>query len=58
MKEISETLQSITTKHGGKGYEFARSDSAAAAIWEGRKAALWSVQALKVDGKVWTTDVW
>jgi D-lactate dehydrogenase (cytochrome) len=58
MKEMSETLRSITSKHGGVGFEFAQTDTAAAAIWEGRKAALWSVQALKEDGKVWTTDVW
>lgn len=58
MGEIAETLQAITKKHGGIGFEFAGSDAEAEAAWQGRKAALWSVQALKENGRVWTTDVW
>jgi D-lactate dehydrogenase (cytochrome) len=58
MGEIAETLQAITKKHGGVEFEFAKSDAEAEAAWQGRKAALWSVQALKENGRVWTTDVW
>ncbi|KAH8086977.1 putative D-lactate dehydrogenase cytochrome oxidoreductase protein [Filobasidium floriforme] len=57
MGEIAETLQAITKKQGGIGFEFAGSDAEAEAAWQGRKAALWSVQALKENGRVWTTDV-
>lgn len=58
MVEVSKNVQAITKKHGGKDFEFAKSDQEAAALWEGRKAALWSVMALKEGAKVWTTDVW
>jgi len=58
MGEMSETLKAITKKHGGIGFEFAKDDAEAEAQWQGRKAALWSVQALKDNGRVWTTDVW
>ena len=58
MDEISTSLKTITKKHGGRDFEFAKTEAEAEAAWQGRKAALWSVQALKENGRVWTTDVW
>lgn len=58
MEEISTSLRAITKKHGGRDFEFAKTEAEAEAAWQGRKAALWSVQALKENGRVWTTDVW
>jgi D-lactate dehydrogenase (cytochrome) len=58
MAEVTKGVQTIVAKHGGKNLEFAQSDKAAASLWEGRKAALWSVLALKENARVWTTDVW
>lgn len=58
MKEVSEILRTVTKKHGGNQFEFAQTEAEATNAWQGRKAALWSVQALKENGRVWTTDVW
>lgn len=58
MKEVSRSLKEITARHGGKNFEFAKTDEDAEKLWQGRKAALWSVMALEEGAKVWTTDVW
>jgi D-lactate dehydrogenase (cytochrome) len=58
MKEVASGIQSITARHGGKGFQFSKTDKEAADLWAGRKAALWAVMGLKEDCKVWTTDVW
>lgn len=58
MTEVSKNVQKITAKHGGKNLEFSKTDEEAQALWQGRKAALWSVMALKEGSRVWTTDVW
>lgn len=58
MSDVSKGVQKIVAKHGGKNLEFSKSDKEAEALWQGRKAALWSVLALKENAKVWTTDVW
>jgi D-lactate dehydrogenase (cytochrome) len=58
MQEISKRVQEIVLKHGGGNFEFSASDQEAKDLWQGRKAALWSVMALKPGAKVWTTDVW
>lgn len=47
MKEVSRAVEKVTKKHGGKNFEFSKSDKEAADLWEGRKAALWSVLALR-----------
>ena len=36
---------------------FSKTDKEAHDLWQGRKAALWSVMALKEGSRVWTTDV-
>ena len=58
MKEVAQGVEAVTTKHGGKGFEFSKNEAEAGALWAGRKAALWAVMGLKEDCKVWTTDVW
>jgi D-lactate dehydrogenase (cytochrome) len=50
MKEVARSVKAVTQKHGGKNFEFSKSDKEAAALWEGRKAALWSVLALREGG--------
>ncbi len=58
MKEVSRSLKEITARHGGQNFEFAKTDEEAEKLWQGRKAALWSVMALEEGARVWTTDVW
>ena len=58
MSQVAKGVQAVTKKHGGANFEFSRSDKEAADLWQGRKAALWSVLALRENAKVWTTDVW
>lgn len=58
MQEVSKGVQVITKKHGGANLQFSKSDKEAEDLWQGRKAALWSVIALKDGYKCWTTDVW
>jgi hypothetical protein len=58
MSDVSKSVQKVVAKHGGRNFEFSRSDKEAHDLWQGRKAALWSVLALKEDARVWTTDVW
>ncbi|RSH94260.1 hypothetical protein EHS25_004063 [Saitozyma podzolica] len=57
MSEVSKAVQKVVAKHGGKHFEFSKSDKEAQDLWQGRKAALWSVLSLKEDARVWTTDV-
>ncbi|KAK4684466.1 D-lactate dehydrogenase (cytochrome), partial [Tremellales sp. Uapishka_1] len=57
MAEVSKNVQKVTKKHGGQNFEFSKSQEEAQKLWQGRKAALWSVLALRDGSKVWTTDV-
>lgn len=58
MSDVIKGVEKVTKKHGGVGFEFAKSDKEASDLWAGRKAALWAVMGLKENCKVWTTDVW
>lgn len=58
MAEVSKGVQHVVGKHGGRNFEFSKSDKEADALWQGRKAALWAVMGLKEDARVWTTDIW
>ncbi|ORX36265.1 putative D-lactate dehydrogenase oxidoreductase protein [Kockovaella imperatae] len=57
MADVSKGVQAVTKKHGGKDFTFSRTDKEAQDLWQGRKAALWSVLALREGARVWTTDV-
>ncbi len=58
MLEVAKNVEKVTKKHGGKNFEFSKSEKEAEDLWAGRKAALWSVLALREGSRVWTTDVW
>ncbi|KAK8861219.1 hypothetical protein IAR55_002038 [Kwoniella newhampshirensis] len=57
MTEVAKNVQKVIKKHGGKNFEFSKSDKEAQDLWQGRKAALWSVLGLRDGARVWTTDV-
>ncbi|KAL7419916.1 D-lactate ferricytochrome c oxidoreductase [Cryptotrichosporon argae] len=57
MAEVSKGVAALVKQYGGANFEFSKSDKEAADLWAGRKAALWSVIALREGAKVWTTDV-
>ena len=57
MTNVAKGVQAVTRQHGGRHFEFSKSDKEAAKLWQGRKAALWSVLALVDGSRVWTTDV-
>lgn len=58
MKEIASGVKAVAARHGGHNFEFSKTTKEADDLWAGRKAALWSVLALRPNGRVWTTDVW
>ena len=58
MAQVAKGVQAVTKKFGGANFQFSKSDKEAQDLWQGRKAALWSVLALKENARVWTTDVW
>ncbi|WVQ74688.1 hypothetical protein IAR50_004292 [Cryptococcus sp. DSM 104548] len=57
MAEVATSVKKLVSKHGGANFEFSKSDKEADALWQGRKAALWSVLGLVDGSRVWTTDV-
>jgi D-lactate dehydrogenase (cytochrome) len=57
MKEIASGVKELAAKHGGHNFEFSKTERQAEDLWAGRKAALWSVLALRENARVWTTDV-
>jgi D-lactate dehydrogenase (cytochrome) len=53
MAEVSRNVQVVTKKHGGRNFEFSKTQEEAANLWAGRKAALWSVLALRDGMLLW-----
>lgn len=58
MTEVAKRVKEVAGKHGGANLEFSRTDKEAHDLWQGRKAALWSIMGLVPGAKAWTTDVW
>jgi D-lactate dehydrogenase (cytochrome) len=58
LKETSKVVQGIAKKHGGTGYELARTPQEAADLWADRKNAHFSTNALLPGCQSWPTDVW
>lgn len=58
MSDVAKSVSTLVAKHGGQDLEFSKTDKEAAALWQGRKAALWSIMGLVPGAKAWTTDVW
>jgi D-lactate dehydrogenase (cytochrome) len=58
-RDAARLVETITTKHGSTSFVFASSDEERSELWSARKAALWSMLALKKSpsDKVWITDV-
>ncbi|EJD02134.1 D-lactate dehydrogenase cytochrome oxidoreductase [Fomitiporia mediterranea MF3/22] len=57
IKATSKLVQAIVKRHNGSNFQFAATDSEAAALWEARKYALMSVLASDEGSRAWTTDV-
>lgn len=57
MAEVAKGVKTLVAEDGGKGFEFSKTEKEGDDLWAGRKAALWSVLALRDNAKVWTTDV-
>jgi D-lactate dehydrogenase (cytochrome) len=58
IKETSRIVKDIVEKHGGTGYELAKSPEDAADLWADRKNAHFSTIALLPGCQSWPTDVW
>ncbi|EIM83944.1 D-lactate dehydrogenase cytochrome oxidoreductase, partial [Stereum hirsutum FP-91666 SS1] len=57
ISHAADEVRSISSKHGSKHFEFAKSDEEAAELWQNRKYALMSTLASAPGSKCWTTDV-
>ena len=58
LHETAEIVKQIVEKHGGSGFQLARNDEEADALWSDRKNAHYSGLALIEGGEGWITDVW
>ncbi|KIJ53505.1 hypothetical protein M422DRAFT_201716 [Sphaerobolus stellatus SS14] len=57
LKETSKLVQTIAKKHGGTGYELAKTPQEADDLWADRKNAHFSTVALLPGCQSWATDV-
>lgn len=57
IKETSKIVKDIVLKHGGTGFEMAKTAKQAVDLWADRKNALFSSQALVPGARAWSTDV-
>lgn len=58
LQESARIVENIVKRHGGTGFELAKTDQEAVDLWADRKNAYYSGMAL-IDGcKGWSTDVW
>lgn len=59
IKEQIGMVQKIVSNTSGRSFEFARGEDEMGELWSARKAALWSVMAMRRSegDHVWTTDV-
>jgi hypothetical protein len=56
--ETAKVAKAIAEKHGGTGFEVAKSKKEAADLWSDRKNAHYSALALVDGSQGWPTDVW
>jgi D-lactate dehydrogenase (cytochrome) len=56
--ETAKIVKEIVQKHGGTGYQLARTEQEALDLWADRKNALYSGLALLEGSRGWSTDVW
>lgn len=54
----SEVIRKITERYGSDRFVFAATDEEGAKLWQSRKHAFPSTQAIDPKSRCWTTDVW
>jgi D-lactate dehydrogenase (cytochrome) len=57
IKETSRVVKDIVFKHGGTGFQMAKTPKQADDLWADRKNALYSSLALVPGARGWSTDV-
>ena len=58
LQETAKVVKQIVEKHGGTGFELARTEKEATNLWADRKNAHFSALAFVDGSKGWSTDVW
>ncbi|KAG6910090.1 hypothetical protein DXG01_013142 [Tephrocybe rancida] len=58
LQETANVVQKIVEKHGGTGFEHARTKREADELWADRKNAHYAGMALLEGARGWATDVW
>lgn len=58
LQESGRIVKRIVERHGGTGFELAKSKEEAEDLWADRKNAYYSGMALVEGCKGWSTDVW
>jgi D-lactate dehydrogenase (cytochrome) len=58
LDETAKVVKQIVEKHGGSGFQLARNDEEAHALWSDRKNAHYAALALVEGCQGWPTDVW
>lgn len=58
LRETAEVVKQIVEKHGGSGFQLARNEEEADALWSDRKNAHYAGLALVEGSLGWPTDVW
>ena len=58
LHETAKVVKQIVEKHGGSGFQLARNDEEAEALWSDRKNVHYAGLALVEGSLGWPTDVW
>jgi D-lactate dehydrogenase (cytochrome) len=58
IKETAAVVKRTVEKHGGTGFQLARTKEEAEELWSDRKNAHYAELALAPGAKGWPTDVW
>ncbi|KAG6831366.1 hypothetical protein H0H87_005377 [Tephrocybe sp. NHM501043] len=58
LQETAKVVKQIVEKHGGTGFEHARTKQEADELWADRKNAHYSGMSLLENARGWPTDVW
>ena len=58
LHETAKVVKQIVEKHGGSGFQLARNDEEADALWSDRKNVHYAGLTLVEGSQGWPTDVW
>lgn len=58
LKETAKVVKAVAERHGGTGFQLARTKEDADALWADRKNAHYAGLAIMPGAKGWPTDVW